>query len=498
MTSTMIPLPKAGAGFAGATPVRRPGESGPAVDEQSFANRFDSALNDARSRNDQTDSTDSAGDGGKSEPSRGHDRVDEAGHESSRLDKNDSAHLHNNEDPLDVAAQEWSDIGVALSDPIDDRGAATNGLAFSVAVASELRSHPETAEAKEFAVLVGGNEADTEEPDTAGPFVSSTQPENVDIDPRDGARSGVIAAELDDASLVQDQTAQRVIEPARSDLLSEAQPADGSADGDDPPSIAPTQDQLDGLNLDSEMQVSLAASTNDDDQESEDLAIPSEGDAPLKILTADSDDVVAARSPAGERFATGTGAQPLTTSAATTSVSAPTPLTSALTSSPGTAAGLVGTGPIEVATNTNSAAPIELGPNLVAAGGNSPSLSPVSMSPLPTGQLQTAMEAAISRIADTAEALSKQPPPRAISLDFGEAHGIRVRIAIDAGGISVTVADAGAGTSDTATWQRQLNESFDQEQRNRDNQQTPTDDDAVSDAARVSARQIRQDAGLRL
>jgi len=121
MTSTMIPLPKAGAGFAGATPVRRPGESGPAVDEQSFADRFDRALDDARSRNDRADSADSTGEAGKSEPRRDHHRVDEAGHESSRLDKNNSDHLHNNEDPPDVAGQKSSGIGVVRSTERPDR-----------------------------------------------------------------------------------------------------------------------------------------------------------------------------------------------------------------------------------------------------------------------------------------------------------------------------------------------------------------------------------------
>jgi len=119
------------------------------------------------------------------------------------------------------------------------------------------------------------------------------------------------------------------------------------------------------------MQVSLAASSNDDDSESEDLAAASEGDAPVDVNAADSDDVVTARSPAGERSAPGDGAQPLTTPATTASGLAAAPSTSAPTSSPGAEARLVGTGPIEVATNTNAAAPIELGPNLVAVSGTS-------------------------------------------------------------------------------------------------------------------------------
>ncbi|NOX30082.1 MAG: hypothetical protein GXP35_08555 [Actinobacteria bacterium] len=499
MTSTMIPLPKTGTAFAGATPVRRPGESGTVADEQSFANRFDRALTDVRSSKDRPDSS---GDAGKSKPSHDHDRVGEARLDSTRLDKNDSAHLHNTEEAPDLTSQESSDIGVGLSDPTDVRGDASNEVAGSVAVALGLKGHPETVEARAFSVLVDGPEVDAENPDITVPSVRSAQPEAAPIDSRDGASpaglADQLADELGEASSLQDRTAQRVSDPARSDLLPETQPAVGRTDGDARPSTATTQEHLDALNLDSEMQVSLAASSNDDDPESEDLAIPSEGDAPLEVLTTDSDDVVTARSPAGERSATGHGAQPLTASIVAASAA---PLasasTSSLASSTGTEPQVVGTGPIEVATNTNSAAPIELGPNVVAVGASSPSLGAASTSPPPVSQQQATMEAAILRIADTAEALSKQPPPRAISLDFGEAHGIRVRIAIDAGGISVTVADAGAGTSDTATWQRQLNESFDQEQRNRESQQPPTDDDAGY-TARFSARQIRQDAGLRL
>ncbi len=147
------------------------------------------------------------------------------------------------------------------------------------------------------------------------------------------------------------------------------------------------------------------------------------------------------------------------------------------------------------ATTAEGASPLAATGALSTASG--PTAPPVGVAGSPTGP-DAMVETTLSRIAETIEAMSAQPPPRSISLDLSELHGIRVRISIDAGEISVDVSDAGAGSSGSDHWQRQLQDSLHERRRGGrrfgDDASAPT---AATATASTSTTE-RTDRGLRL
>ncbi len=64
----------------------------------------------------------------------------------------------------------------------------------------------------------------------------------------------------------------------------------------------------------------------------------------------------------------------------------------------------------------------------------------------------------LQRVVDSIEAMSRQNPPRSVTLDFGDMHGLRVRLAVHAGGVQVTVTDVGAGANRVQMWEQQLSD----------------------------------------
>lgn len=74
---------------------------------------------------------------------------------------------------------------------------------------------------------------------------------------------------------------------------------------------------------------------------------------------------------------------------------------------------------------------------------------------------QPAMRASIERVMATLDAIAKQPPPRALTLDLSELHGVRVTLTIDEGTVNVSVSDTGAGDAGTRQWQDQLDQLLD-------------------------------------
>ena len=139
-------------------------------------------------------------------------------------------------------------------------------------------------------------------------------------------------------------------------------------------------------------------------------------------------------------------------------------------------------------------------PSATAAAGSSgtPAAAPAAPSaPMPPGVPggDPVVETTLSRIAETIEAMTAQPPPRSISLDLTELHGIRIRISVDAGEVSVDVADTGAGSSGSDHWQRQLEDSL--EDRRRGAQRFAAETAAAPVVNEPSTRPMA-DRGLRL
>lgn len=152
---------------------------------------------------------------------------------------------------------------------------------------------------------------------------------------------------------------------------------------------------------------------------------------------------------------------------------------------------------------TASAQPATSTPNPVvdpAATGQIGSMAPTSAatvaSPVMPGT-DAVVETTLSRIAETVEAMVNQPPPRSISLDLADMHGIRVRISIESGDVSVSVTDAGAGSSGSGQWERQLHDTLDQRRRDRRTPPPLARRDDIH-AATSTTNDARPAAGLRL
>ncbi|MEZ5281180.1 MAG: hypothetical protein R2770_11990 [Acidimicrobiales bacterium] len=72
----------------------------------------------------------------------------------------------------------------------------------------------------------------------------------------------------------------------------------------------------------------------------------------------------------------------------------------------------------------------------------------------------------VERVLDAVDRAASLPPPRAVTLDLEEQHGIKIRVVSEPGGVSVTVDDAGAGTADANRWQRDLSDMLDKRRQN--------------------------------
>ncbi|MCP3935843.1 MAG: hypothetical protein GY708_10780 [Actinomycetia bacterium] len=92
---------------------------------------------------------------------------------------------------------------------------------------------------------------------------------------------------------------------------------------------------------------------------------------------------------------------------------------------------------------------------------------------------------AIEQVLDAVDRVASMTPPRSMTIDLEELHGIRVRIVAEPGGVSVTVDDAGAGSADAQQWQRDLSDLLDQRRQNQD------PDQAASDPATVGPSALR-------
>ena len=157
------------------------------------------------------------------------------------------------------------------------------------------------------------------------------------------------------------------------------------------------------------------------------------------------------------------------------SASPSAPTTTPTDPSPVTAAGsaLAATG----ATANDTAAPVSTGPastGSMSTGSTSGSVPTIgggeggAASANPTGPGPAGTTAAgrplgpeagsLQRVVESIEAMSRQHPPRSVTLDFGAMHGLRVRLAVHATGVQVTVTDAGAGANRVEMWERQLSD----------------------------------------
>jgi len=56
------------------------------------------------------------------------------------------------------------------------------------------------------------------------------------------------------------------------------------------------------------------------------------------------------------------------------------------------------------------------------------------------------------------EVMALQPPPRTLTLDLTDLHGVRVTLALEGGGVNVSVSDSGAGNENAREWARQLDQ----------------------------------------
>lgn len=75
---------------------------------------------------------------------------------------------------------------------------------------------------------------------------------------------------------------------------------------------------------------------------------------------------------------------------------------------------------------------------------------------------QPAMRASIERVMATLDVIAKQPPPRVLTLDLTELHGVRVTLSLDEGSVNVSVTDSGAGDAHARQWQDQLDDLLDE------------------------------------
>ena len=121
---------------------------------------------------------------------------------------------------------------------------------------------------------------------------------------------------------------------------------------------------------------------------------------------------------------------------------------------------------------TGSPGPASVGPTATGSasgtvqtvGGGEGGVStagPGGPGPVSTGAVgrPTGPEAgSLQRVVESIEAMSRQHPPRSVTLDFGAMHGLRVRLAVHATGVQVTVTDAGAGANRVEMWERQLSD----------------------------------------
>lgn len=67
----------------------------------------------------------------------------------------------------------------------------------------------------------------------------------------------------------------------------------------------------------------------------------------------------------------------------------------------------------------------------------------------------------VEQVLEAVDRASSMVPPRSVTLDLEEQHGIRIRVVTEAGGVSVSVDDAGAGLADANRWQRDLTDLLD-------------------------------------
>ena len=66
--------------------------------------------------------------------------------------------------------------------------------------------------------------------------------------------------------------------------------------------------------------------------------------------------------------------------------------------------------------------------------------------------------AAVNRVIDTLGVMVRQPPPRTLTLDLTDMHGVRLTISVTSSGGSLAVADTGAGDANTEQWKQQLDQ----------------------------------------
>ncbi len=93
------------------------------------------------------------------------------------------------------------------------------------------------------------------------------------------------------------------------------------------------------------------------------------------------------------------------------------------------------------------------------AGAVSPNPTGTGLPSAATSRGPTGPEAgSLQRVVESIEAMTRQNPPRSVTLDFGSMHGLRVRLAVHATGVQVTVTDAGAGANRVEMWEQQLSD----------------------------------------
>jgi len=88
--------------------------------------------------------------------------------------------------------------------------------------------------------------------------------------------------------------------------------------------------------------------------------------------------------------------------------------------------------------------------------GSQTSVPVVPSSPAPVVTTPAMVSAA--RVLDMLEVMSLQPPPRTLTLDLTDLHGVRVTLALDGGAVNVSVSDSGAGNESAREWARQLDQ----------------------------------------
>ena len=157
--------------------------------------------------------------------------------------------------------------------------------------------------------------------------------------------------------------------------------------------------------------------------------------------------------------------------------------------------GLVARNGPGISTNRSDAAALTAAPGAAAAQSSPPPSAAVLTATTSSEALE--MRASIDRVLSTVDLMSKQPPPRVLTLDLTDLHGVRVTVSLDEGTATVSVSDSGAGGASARQWQDQLDQLLDDRRNNRGKSESQLAD-AESRAARQSLARPDRSNELRI